>query len=92
LAAQELYLVRTFVIAEKRRSSTPNRIDELGHLTGTGLAKAADKFDWDNWVDVFSQTNPPPPKAMALLFVRDKTGLTPKTLKTYITRSRKSKK
>jgi hypothetical protein len=91
--ANDLHLVRTFVFARKLSKSTPDKIEQLvEHLSGTGLAKAADKLDWDNWVDVFSQTNPTRPKAMALMFLRDKTGLTPDTLKTYITRSKKTEK
>jgi hypothetical protein len=87
-AAVDLHAARTFVIAASKRGSTPAVEDLRSHLSGTGLVKAADKRDWENWIDVFSKPNPPRPKAMALMFLKVKTGLEPKTLKTYISRSK----
>jgi hypothetical protein len=91
--ANDLHLARTFIINASKPNSHPPRVEELiRNLGGTGLAKAADKLDWETWVDVFSQTNPPQPRAMALMFLKTKTGLTPKTLKTYISRPETHKK
>jgi len=91
LAANDLHLVRTHVIASTKRSSVPTIDDLRTQLSGTGLIEAADNRDLKEWIDVFSERKSPP-KAMSLVFLETKTGLERLTLKTYISRSSKRKK
>jgi hypothetical protein len=87
----EFHQARTYVIrrAKMGKTSTPSQLRE--HLKGTKLSTYADDDDLASVIVTCSQTDErlPRPEKLTRTFLVDKMGLTPKTLKSYISRVEK---
>lgn len=90
--ASQLHEVRAFIVAAKRRDSVPAVNDLRKHLSGTPLFEIADDRDLAEWIEVFSEPRPAGPKAAALVFLENKTGMKRGTLKTYFSKTARAKK